>query len=102
MSSRPSNRFERRAKRDVGGGRQTRLSPRQTEVLALLGSGLTQREVSVELHLTTETIRTHVRAARRALGARTVAHAVALALDEKALVVDRRVVVPAVSRDSVT
>ena len=102
MSSRPTTRFERRAMRDTGDGRQTRLSPRQTEVLAMLGSGLTQREVSVELHLTTETIRTHVRAARRALGARTVAHAVALALDEKALVVERRAVVPAMPREPVT
>jgi DNA-binding CsgD family transcriptional regulator len=102
MSSPPSNRFERRAKRDAGDGRQTRLSPRQTEVLALLGSGLTQREVGAQLHLTTETIRTHVRAARRALGARTVAHAVALALDEEALVVERRVVVPALPRDAVS
>jgi DNA-binding CsgD family transcriptional regulator len=97
MSSRPTHRFERRAKREVD-GRHTRLSPRQTEVLTLLASGLTQREVSVCLDLTAETIRTHVRAARRALGARTVAHAVALAVAEESLAPDRNVVPPALPR----
>jgi DNA-binding CsgD family transcriptional regulator len=62
--------------------------------LALLGSGLTQREVGEQLNLTTETIRTHVRAARRALGARTVAHAVALALAGEELTVEGSAVMP--------
>jgi DNA-binding CsgD family transcriptional regulator len=66
-------------------GRASILSPREREVLSLLATGLTIPEIASELVLSPLTVRTHVRNAKDKLGARTTAHAVAIALDEKAL-----------------
>ena len=56
------------------------LSPREREVLDLLGHGLTGEDISQRLHLSPETVRTHVRNAMDKLGAHTRVHAITLAL----------------------
>ena len=55
-------------------------SLREREVLALLASGATDREIAAMLELSPATVQTHVRNAKAKLGARTRAQAVALAL----------------------
>ena len=56
-------------------------SVREREVLALLASGATDREIAQLLELSPATVQTHVRNVKAKLGARTRAQAVALALD---------------------
>jgi DNA-binding CsgD family transcriptional regulator len=55
-------------------------SVREREVLALLASGATDREIARLLELSPATVQTHVRNAKAKLGARTRAQAVAMAL----------------------
>ncbi|HEY2209144.1 MAG TPA: LuxR C-terminal-related transcriptional regulator [Gaiellaceae bacterium] len=55
------------------------LTPRQAEVLALLERGRTTREIAEELHLSTETVRNHVRRLLRTMGAHSRLEAVAIA-----------------------
>jgi PAS domain S-box-containing protein len=55
------------------------LTPRQTEVLRLLEHGLSTHQIADELHLSVETVRNHIRAVLRALGAHSRLEAVALA-----------------------
>jgi DNA-binding NarL/FixJ family response regulator len=62
------------------GRRRFLLSPREREILALLSRGLSGEEAAQELHLSPETVRTHVRNAMNKLDASTRVHAVALAL----------------------
>jgi DNA-binding NarL/FixJ family response regulator len=59
-----------------------RLSERERRVLLELARGSTTEEAAVVLHLSTHTVRTHVRNIQRKLGARTRVHALALALAE--------------------
>jgi DNA-binding CsgD family transcriptional regulator/ketosteroid isomerase-like protein len=66
-------------------GRAWALSPREREVLSRLAEGRTIPEIAEELILSPLTVRTHVRNAKDKLRARTTAHAVAIAVDEKAL-----------------
>lgn len=56
------------------------LTPREREVITFLALGLTGKQVAERLVLSPETVRVHVRNARTHLGARTRAHAIALAL----------------------
>jgi PAS domain S-box-containing protein len=58
------------------------LTPRQTEVLRLLRRGHSTEQIARELHLSTETVRNHVRHLLRALGVHTRLEAVALARRE--------------------
>jgi DNA-binding CsgD family transcriptional regulator len=58
-------------------------SAREREVLALLASGATDREIAQLLELSPATVQTHVRNAKAKLGARTRAQAVALALQRE-------------------
>jgi PAS domain S-box-containing protein len=60
-----------------GGG----ISPREREVLQHVARGATSGEIAEELHLSEQTVRTHVRNAMERLHAKTRAHAVALALE---------------------
>jgi PAS domain S-box-containing protein len=53
------------------------LTPRQTEVLRLLRRGRSTDQIAQELHLSTETVRNHVRHLLRALGVHTRLEAVA-------------------------
>ena len=58
------------------------LTPRQTEVLRLLKKGRSTDQIAQELHLSTETVRNHVRHLLRALGVHTRLEAVAVARRE--------------------
>ena len=53
------------------------LTPRQTEVLALLERGLSTRQIAAELRLSQETVKNHVRHIFRALGVHSRLEAVA-------------------------
>src|SRR5262249_2222354 len=55
------------------------LTPRQAEVLRLLEQGRSTKQIAQELHLSTETVRNHVRHLLRALGVNTRLEAVAAA-----------------------
>jgi PAS domain S-box-containing protein len=55
------------------------LTPRQVEVLRLLEQGHSTKQIGAELHLTTETVRTHIRRLFRALGVNSRLEAVAAA-----------------------
>jgi len=54
------------------------LTPRQTEVLRLLEQGRSTNQIASELHLSTETVRNHIRHILRALGVNSRLEAVAL------------------------
>jgi PAS domain S-box-containing protein len=58
---------------------QPHLTPRQAEVLKLLGQGRSTKQIADELHLSTETVRNHVRHLFRALGVNSRLEAVAAA-----------------------
>jgi len=55
------------------------LTPRQNQVLQLLAGGASTEQIASELHLTTETVRNHVRHVLKALGAHSRLEAVVLA-----------------------
>ena len=55
------------------------LTPRQAEVLRLLEQGRSTKQIAQELHLSTETVRNHIRHLFRALGVHTRLEAVAAA-----------------------
>ena len=55
------------------------LTPRQAEVLELLERGRSTKEIATELHLSTETVRNHIRHLFRAIGAHSRLEAVAIA-----------------------
>ena len=55
------------------------LTPRQSEILHLLSHGRSTQQIAAELHLSLLTVRNHVRAVLRALGAHSRLEAVALA-----------------------
>jgi DNA-binding NarL/FixJ family response regulator len=52
------------------------LSPRQTEILRLISRGKTDKEIAAELHVSTGTVKTHLRIAFSRLRVRTRAQAV--------------------------
>jgi PAS domain S-box-containing protein len=53
------------------------LTPRQVEVLRLLEQGRSTKQIAAELHLSTETVRNHIRNLFRALGVHSRLEAVA-------------------------
>ena len=53
------------------------LTPRQVEVLRLLEQGCSTKQIAAELHLSTETVRNHVRRLFKALGVNSRLEAVA-------------------------
>jgi DNA-binding NarL/FixJ family response regulator len=55
------------------------LTPRQSEVLRLLEQGRSTKQIADELHLSTETVRNHIRRLFRALGVNSRLEAVAAA-----------------------
>ena len=61
------------------------LTPRQTEVLQLLARGHSTRQMAEELHISTETVRNHVRNVLRTLGVHSRLDAVAVARRERVL-----------------
>jgi DNA-binding CsgD family transcriptional regulator len=56
-----------------------KVTPRELEVLGLVADGLSTREIAGRLWVTEETVKTHVRRLHDRLGAKTRAHAVAIA-----------------------
>lgn len=58
--------------------RETMLTPRQLEVLALIADGYKNAEIGAKLFLSEETIKTHVRQIIMELRATNRAHAVAI------------------------
>jgi DNA-binding CsgD family transcriptional regulator len=63
----------------------TYLSRREREVLEELARGSQSDEMALALHLSVHTIRSHTKSLLRKLGARTRAHAVAIAYSRGAL-----------------
>jgi PAS domain S-box-containing protein len=64
---------------DRSGAPHPHLTPRQVEVLRLLEQGRSTKQIADELHLSTETVRNHVRRLFRALGVNSRLEAVAAA-----------------------
>lgn len=62
------------------GRARKRLSPREREVLERVALGVDARQISHELFISPETVRTHLRNTLTKLDARTRAHATAIAL----------------------
>jgi PAS domain S-box-containing protein len=58
---------------------QADLTPRQRQVLELLAKGRSTDQIASELHLTTETVRNHIRHLLRGLGAHSRLEAVVIA-----------------------
>jgi DNA-binding NarL/FixJ family response regulator len=56
------------------------ISPRQLEILQLVATGLSNEEIAQELHISRQTVKNHLTAAMRALGARRRGQAVAAAM----------------------
>ena len=77
-TSRWGRRF-RRAPADEAPGQLTR---REREIVALVALGATGREIADDLHISHDTVRTHVRNAMTKLNARSRAHLVAKALGD--------------------
>jgi DNA-binding CsgD family transcriptional regulator len=87
-------RAERRARSvdrqdsDSHGGTAVRthaLSAREIGVLEELALGTSTEEIAAKLHVSPHTVRTHIKNILRKLGARTRAHAVAIAYAEDAI-----------------
>ena len=62
------------------GGEAEGLSPRETEVLALVTLGLSNAEIATRLYLSANTLKTHIRSAYRKIGATNRSQAVAWAI----------------------
>jgi DNA-binding NarL/FixJ family response regulator len=69
-----------RAQPDWDTGARPRLSARETDILGLLASGMTTREIAGALFISPETVRTYVRRAMEKLEAQTRTQAVAIAV----------------------
>jgi PAS domain S-box-containing protein len=64
---------------DEPGAPHPHLTPRQAEVLRLLEQGRSTKQIAAELHLSSETVRNHIRHILRALGVHSRLEAVAVA-----------------------
>ena len=67
------------------------LSAREREIIELLADGLTGEEVAARLFLSSETVKTHIRNATTKLGARNRVHAIAIALRDGLITLERPV-----------
>jgi PAS domain S-box-containing protein len=75
-----TSRWGSRFRREPATATGRSLSPREREVVQLVALGATGPEIADELHISHDTVRTHVRNAMEKLGARSRAHLVAKAL----------------------
>jgi PAS domain S-box-containing protein len=66
--------------RSSGRGAELPLTRREREVVTMISLGKETAEIAAELHISSETVRTHVRNAMAKLGARTRAQLVAMVL----------------------
>jgi DNA-binding CsgD family transcriptional regulator len=89
-----ARRAERRVKtseqaehggRVVSEHRTSALSAREIDVLEELAKGTGTEQIALRLHVSPHTVRTHIKNIMRKLGARTRAHAVAIAYSEYAI-----------------
>lgn len=64
------------------------LTLRQREALEMTGIGLTTQEIAQRLRVTAGTVEKHLRLARKAMGARTTAQAVLLAVNRRQIFID--------------
>ncbi len=64
----------------LGSGTEAAFTPREHQILRLLGSGLTGSEIAARLVLSPQTVKTHIRNAMGRVHARTRAHAVVIAM----------------------
>jgi DNA-binding NarL/FixJ family response regulator len=80
LSSEMGNQLLRRVTGKAGGKGHPELSPREVEVLRLVGQGLSTREIADALNRSVKTIETHKQALKTKLGADTPAALVRLAL----------------------
>jgi DNA-binding CsgD family transcriptional regulator len=77
---------ERQEQRHVVAEHRTgALSARELGVLEELAKGTSTEEIALRLHVSPHTVRTHIKNIMRKLGARTRAHAVAIAYSEDAI-----------------
>ena len=78
-----TSRWGARFRRAAHGDSLSRpLSAREREIVRLVALGATGPEIADELHITHDTVRTHVRNAMGKVGARSRAHLVAKALSD--------------------
>jgi DNA-binding CsgD family transcriptional regulator len=77
--ARSGRHFRRGVERESGDGR---LSEREREVVHLIALGATSREIAHELHISHNTVRTHVSNAMISMDARSRAHLVAKVLGD--------------------
>jgi PAS domain S-box-containing protein len=73
-------RAGRRRREDAGGVPSASLSKREREVVNLLSNGATGPEIAEELHVSHNTVRTHVHNAMTKMGARSRAQLVAMSM----------------------
>jgi len=59
------------------------LSPRQAQIMYRICQGMLAKEISGELAISPHTVKAHLKAAKRRLSARTLAHAAVKFSDEK-------------------
>jgi DNA-binding CsgD family transcriptional regulator len=62
--------------------RKYRVTARQLDVLQAISNGLSEKQVAAELWLSPQTVKFHLKAARRRMDALNTTHAVALAIRE--------------------
>ena len=62
---------------------EDRLTPRETEILKMYARGMTHPEIAGKLWLATETVKSHTKHIRAKLGAKTTAHAIAIAMSRE-------------------
>lgn len=77
-----TSRWGRHSRRDSETGTREALSAREREIVQLVAAGETGPEIAEHLHISHDTVRTHVRNAMAKVGARSRAHLVAKALGD--------------------
>ena len=82
---RPQPRLRGRTGHEAEGTRSRMLSAREVDILEELAMGTSTEEIAAKLHVSPHTVRTHIKNILRKLGARTRAHAVAIAYAENAI-----------------
>lgn len=76
---RPGTRGARAGRKGAGASRDEHLTTRELEIARLIADGLGNNDIARRLHISVETVKSHVRRVLQKLGARSRAHAVALA-----------------------